>query len=566
MRITTAGLLIAAFGAMLSLQAADDVVMSAMRDEMTRSMQQLHLENLEKPYFISYRVVEHENAGVSASFGSLSNSSTGRSRILAVEVRVGDYKFDNSHFFSYSFDAGSSFQTYFGMKQLPLEDDYKELRRELWLATDATYKKAVEDYSKKKAALQNKNQDDEIPDFTKENPVITSEELPPVRVDRAKWEAEARNLSALFRKMPGINTSRVGFSAATSYTRYLNSEGTTYSRRQPSVIFDANAATQAADGGTLDDFIWFHGRSLTDLPSEQELASRIQALGQSLTDLRGASTLANYNGPVLVEGEAAAQIFRLAFLPNLLGTRRIISDMPNAQGMGNQAENPFIDRIGARVLPEFLSVTDNPTIAEYNKQRMEGVYKVDEDGMPARETRLVEKGVLKTLLTSRDPVRGIEHTTGSRHAGQASPSNVIVTAENGLSDADLRTKFLELVKQRNRPFGILVRRMRNVNNPVLAYKVFPDGREELIRGVQFSDLNAASFKEILAASKSQNTLTVQYRPRNQFPMMGMMMMSEENYTPVTLVVPSLLFEDVNLRKIRAESPNPPVAGHPFFDK
>ena len=564
MRITTAGLLLTAFSAMLSLQAADDVVMNAMRDEMTRSMQQLHLENLEKPYFISYRVVEHENAGVSASFGSLSNSSEGRSRMLMVEVRVGDYKFDNSHFFSYSFDAGS-FQNFNGMKQLPLEDDYKELRRQIWLATDATYKKAVEDYSKKKATLQNKNQDDEIPDFTKENPVITSDELPPVRVDRAKWEAEARNLSALFRKMPGINTSRVGFSAITTYTRYLNSEGTTYSRRQPSVIFDANAATQAADGGTLDDFIWFHGRSLTDLPSEQELASRIQVLGRSLTDLRGASTLANYNGPVLVEGEAAAQIFRLAFLPNLLGTRRIISDMPNAQGMGNQAENPFIDRIGARVLPEFLSVTDNPTIAEYNKLRMEGAYKVDEDGMPARETRLVEKGVLKTLLTSRDPVRGIEHTTGSRHAGQAAPSNVIVTAENGLSDADLRAKFLELVKQRNRPFGILVRRMRNVNNPVLAYKVFPDGHEELIRGVQFSDLNAASFKEILAASKSQNTLTVQYRPRNQFPMMAMMM-SEENYAPVTLVVPSLLFEDANLRKIRAESPNPPVAGHPFFDK
>src|ERR1700682_5125845 len=158
-RGATAVLLTGAFGAMLSLQAADDVVMNAMRDEMTRSMQQLHLENLEKPYFISYRVVERENTGVSASFGALNNSSTGRSRILMVEVRVGDYKFDNSHFFSYSFDAGSSFQTYYGMKQLPLEDDYKELRRELWLATDATYKKAVEDFSKKKASLQNKKRE-----------------------------------------------------------------------------------------------------------------------------------------------------------------------------------------------------------------------------------------------------------------------------------------------------------------------------------------------------------------------------------------------------------------------
>jgi hypothetical protein len=157
----------------------------------------------------------------------------------------------------------------------------------------------------------------------------------------------------------------------------------------------------------------------------------------------------------------------------------------------------------------------------------------------------------------------VEHSTGSRHAGQATPSNVFVTASNGMSDADLRAKFIEMIKQRNRPFGILVRRMRNVNNPVLAYKVFPDGHEELIRGVQFFGLNAAAFRDIVAASKQQNILTVRFQPRNQMPMMSM---AEENFTPVTLAVPSLLFEEATMRKIRAETPNPPVAGHPFFDK
>jgi hypothetical protein len=120
-----------------------------------------------------------------------------------------------------------------------------------------------------------------------------------------------------------------------------------------------------------------------------------------------------------------------------------------------------------------------------------------------------------------------------------------------------------MIKQRNRPFGILVRRMRNVNNPVLAYKVFPDGHEELIRGVQFFGLNAAAFRDIVAVSKEQHILTVRFQPRNQMPIMTI---AEENYTPVTLAVPSLLFEEATIRKIRVEAPHPPVAGHPFFDK
>jgi predicted Zn-dependent protease len=568
MRIARLSLLLTAAACMASLHAQDDIVMKAMRDEMARSMKQLTIENLEKPYFIAYRVVDSEDAGVGASFGALNNSSSGRSRILHVEVRVGDYKLDNSHFFSFNTSQGTSTQVYNGMMMLPVEDDYKEVRRQIWLATDAVYKKAVEDISKKRAALQNRTRTDESDDFSKEEPVTTSHELPPVKVDLPKWESEARALSALFRKMPAIQTSAVRFNAGTSYVRYLTSEGTSYTRREPSVSFNASAATQAADGAMLDDFLWFHGCSLAELPSQDELAARLQELGKRLTDLRDAGDLASYSGPVLVEGDAAPQMFRLMFLNDLIGTKQTINGM---QGMNtnntNQAENPFLDRVGARVLPESLTVADNPTIAEYQGHHLAAQSKMDEDGMLSREVRLIENGILKTLLMSRDPVRGFDHTTGSRHAGQAAPSNVIVTSSAGLSAADLRAKFIDLIKQRNRPFGIVVRRLRTANNVVLAYKVFPDGHEELVRGLQFVGMNPAAFKEIVAASKEPNFLTVQYRPPQNGP--GMMMMSfesEENATPVSLVVPSLLFEDATMRKLRVASPNPPVADHPFFDK
>src|ERR1017187_9439713 len=247
---------------------------------------QLTIENLEKPYFIAYRVVDSENAGAGASFGALNRSNSNHFRMLHVEVRVGDYKLDNSHFFFFNMSQGTSMQMFNGIMMLTVEDDYKELRRQLWLATDSVYKKAVEDLSKKRATLQNRSGMDESGDFSKEAPVTTSHELPAAKVDLPKWESEARALSALFRQMPAIHTSTVTFGASNSYTRFLTSEGTSYTRREPSLTFNVSAATQAADGTMLDDFVWFHGRSVAELPSQDELAASIRGLGKYLTELR----------------------------------------------------------------------------------------------------------------------------------------------------------------------------------------------------------------------------------------------------------------------------------------
>jgi hypothetical protein len=565
MRIASTFLMLCAFAVSGPLRAQDDTVTRAMRDELDRSMKQLQLENLGKPYFISYRVVDSESVNVSGAFGALSNSSEGRSRMFTVEVRVGDYKLDNTNFVSMNFDFSSMVQVFNGTSQLPLEDDYKELRRQMWLATDATYKKAVEDLSRKRAALENKVDTEEVADFTKESPAHTTVDAPPVHADRAQWETLARSLSALFRQMPDIYTSGVAFSAANSYIRYINSDGTSYTRREPRVTFNAHAATQAPDGTPLDDSVWLYATALDGIPPAGELASRVRALGQRLKDLRAAAPMENYNGPLLVEGDAAPQVFRETFLPDLLGVRRPLMDNPSGMMMQQQtaqAENPFLDRIGARVLPEFLSVTDDATLAEYKKVALAGYCQVDEDGVPTRQVTLVDKGILKTLLTTRDPVRGIDHSSGSRHAGQAAPSNVFVTADNGLSEAELRAKFFDLVKQRNKEFGIVVRRMRTSGHPLMVWKVYPDGREELVHGMQFSGLNTTAFKEIVAASKDLNIYTLEYRSQR---LMGMFAMGDEGYAPVTLAVPSLLFEEVTLHKVRGETPKPPVAPHPYFD-
>ena len=58
------------FLAFSAVHAEDDILQRALRDELARSMQQLQLEDLERPYFISYRVREVKSKSSSATFGS----------------------------------------------------------------------------------------------------------------------------------------------------------------------------------------------------------------------------------------------------------------------------------------------------------------------------------------------------------------------------------------------------------------------------------------------------------------------------------------------------------------
>jgi hypothetical protein len=413
--------------------------------------------------------------------------------------------------------------------------------------------------------------------------------MAPAVVSRGEAEALVRDLSALFREMPDVFSSAVHLEVINNDIRYLNSEGTTYTRLEPGVMFVATARTQAGDGMALEDFVAAYGRSMQDL-SKETLAALIREMGGRLKQLREAPLLDHYSGPVLIEGQAAAELFTRVFAPKLLAVRRPLFDNPQlAVFLGQQGET-FADRIGGRVLPDFLNVVDNPTLEEYQHTPLVGGYKVDEEGVRARETLLVEKGVLKTLLASRDPVPGITHSTGNNQGGPGPlPSNLIVSAEKGLSSEEMRAELLRLVKQRGKEYGIIVSR---VSNPltlpslnqlltmfmppgmrgeggeivILATKVFPDGHQEVIRNAELSGLSVAAFKDIVAASSEQTVYSTPFMTASALTGMFSGGGGPTGAAILSFVVPSLLFDDLSLKKPSGEIPKLPVAKHPFFDK
>ena len=572
-------------------RAQDDVVLRAMRDELARSMQQLQLEKLEKPYFIAYRVQEKNTTDVTASFGALLFSASTRHRFLTVEVRVGSPKLDNTNFLSMSFlNRGGLARGFGGTAQLPLEDNYKELRRQLWLATDSTYKKALEDLSRKRAALQNKTGAEEIADFSPQQPATVAEAQTPAKIDAAQLETLARRLSAVFKGSPAIFTDSAHVMMEQTYTRYVNSEGTTFTRNTPMASVVLLAATQAGEGAPLQDFLAAYGHSMDDLPSPRELESRALAMGQRLEKLRSATLVEHYNGPVLFEGQAAAELFSQVIAPALLAARRPVSDLPQFDLLSGRLENPYQDRLGGRVLPDFMSVADDPTLSRYQDEPLLGASRVDDDGVPARRNVLVENGTLKTLLATRNPIAGVTQSTGSRRGGSVAPSNLLVTVTQGLSEETMKAKLLSIVQQRGKPFGIVVERLANpmaaeaqemitslmssvmpgqggegsTQLALVAYKVFPDGHEELVRNVAIDGLTTASFKDIVAASANALVYSTPFisMKSSVFSIFAGGSPAEAAAPLVSFVVPSLLFDDVTLKQPMKEIPKPPLSSRP----
>ena len=307
------------------------VLMRAMQDELDRSMRELKLERMVAPYFMAYRVDAMEGTSASAVFGALTHSDhsdEGYYRRLIVEMRIGSAELDNTNFLPTRLWDSPLTRSFL----LPRDDDYQELRRQIWLATDIAYKHALATLAQKRAALQNRRRE-EIPDFAAQEPHVSRVELPAKAPGVAEVAELARGLSGVFRDMPHVHDSRVSAEVTDRRSYYLNSEGTSYLKTRPTVEVAVLAKTQAEDGTVLQDFEVVHERAWQELPSQEELARRVRALGDSLAARRQAEALARYSGPVLFVGQAAAELVAQALAPRFLAVRVPIAD----GSMGNFA-------------------------------------------------------------------------------------------------------------------------------------------------------------------------------------------------------------------------------------
>lgn len=570
----------------------DDVVMRAMKDELARSMSQLQLSQMDKPYFIAYRVQDVTEHEISATLGSLTSptGSPTHNRMVGVELRVGNYTLDNTNFFSERTFGGAAM--FGGIGEGSLDNNYAQIRRELWLATDREYKRALEDLSAKRAALKGRSGGENVPDFSKEAPNVEANLTSgPALSNFDDLQAKARDLSAVFRSAPEIYKSEVTIRYSDVYTRYLNSEGTSFTRFDPLIKLEVSADTQAPDGQPISDSFAVYSRDAGALPSTDALLARVQQLSALIVKLRSAASLDRYNGPVLFEGAAAGEIFLQQFGSRLATSRTPISDNSQVEMMFSQMFDrmggaSFQDKIGARVLPSFMSVKDNPLQTSFNGVALLGTSSVDDDGVKTRETILIDHGILKNLVASRVPVSGVLQSTGSRRGWGPLPSNLFVTSEKTLSGDELKRELLSRAKERGLDYALVVRRVgagggtsflevarqmasQQGGSPSIPeiYKLYLDGHEEPLRGLRISDLPVESFREIVATGDAPALYSDELMPRaSSMIFMGFSFSSGGSLPVVSCLAPSLLFDEVSLARSEGPFPATPVSSSPLAQK
>ena len=273
------------------------------------------------------------------------------------------------------------------------------------------------------------------------------------------------------------------------------------------------AEAQADDGSTVRDVFTVVESRLEDLPPMAELMSRAAALARRTEARRTAPIGEEFTGPVLVEGQASARASaadaRAARCSR--GARPTATNPRFAQSQGQAT--PFLARIGLRVLSDSFSVSDTPSLKEFDGRPVAGAYVVDDEGVPAKDVTLVEKGRLLTLLTSRTPLKNLPQSNGHGRNGSVQPGVFQVRSTQAIPASELKTKYLELLKAQDKPFGYIVRAIAGPGEvaggqgggPIIldVVKVTPDGKEEPVRGLRFGDVPSTAFRDILEASEER---------------------------------------------------------------
>ena len=556
----------------LAQSQEDDIVFKAMQDELDRTMNQLQMEDLERPYYVSYTVNDFHLMQVKASFGALTKSERLRKRYLKVDLRVGDYAFDNTNFLADYWSISPSYAA------ITLEDDYDAIRHKIWLATDNAYKKALETLSRKRAYVQNKTITDLPEDFSKEEPYTYTEPKASFDVDSAFWVETIKDLSGIFTEYPTLNDWRIQFGKIASNQYFINSEGSKNRQGESLITLEVLISTQAEDGQEIFDFKTYYFKDEKDLPDKDKLKAEIKELAQRTLDITQSEKLTEYVGPVIFTQQAAAELFRQLFAANISEPRTMLLGDERFSFMIRKPK--LAGKVNRKIMPEILSIKDDPTISQWQEASLIGGYKVDDDGVMAQPVTLVDKGKLVDLLMSRTPTKKIKNSNGHargtvQSAPKGRPTNLIVTSEQTMSYDELKEQLIQYCKDSDLQYGIIVKRLKDKNlemertfdysyfmsgqseekeltPPLEVYKVWvEDGREESIRGVEFEAVTVKTLKDITETAND-------YYVHN-------FLLGHDDELPTTIVAPSILIEEMELKETEAEAIKPPYLKSPISE-
>jgi TldD protein len=545
----------------LPVQAAEHPVLPLLQQELERAQEGLVGPDGTKPYFIQYAVTDSKAVSVSATLGAVVAEVDTTRRVLDVDVRCGDYELDSTRqirgqgFFGRGMFGGRA-------TTLPLDGDPIATRHALWLATDNAFKEAVERLARVKANLKVKvEEEDPANDFSREEPNVSIGPWVVQSCDLPGWSERVKALSARFREHPNIYSSGVSLSGEVENKLIVNTEGTRLQFGRGTWRVGIRASTIAEDGMELWLYDSFDAHSPDGLPDQKMMLEAVDRLASQVLALREAPIVEPYMGPAILRNRAAGVFFHEIFGHRIEGHRQ--KDEEEGQ--------TFAKKIGKEVLPEFLSVVDDPSKRTFGDIDLNGFYAFDDEGVAGQPARLVEEGVLKTFLLSRSPTRGFTKSNGH---GRRAPGNqvvsrqgnLVVQSEKQVPFDELRQKLIEECKKQDKEFGLLFEDISGGFTttqrrgpqafkviPLVVYRVYTDGRpDELVRGVDIVGTPLTSFSKIVYTGNDPGVFNGTCG-------------AESGSVPVSAISPSLLIEQIEVEKKQKAQDRPPILPAPIAE-
>ncbi len=501
--------------------AKGDPLLEALLTELDRSTSTLKMDQVQRPYYLEYRVHDVEEYSTEAAFGALREDQRNHVRVLRVVVRLGDYKQDS--FYNQGLGTASILTT---------DNDSVALRRQIWLLTDEAYKEAADAYAEKLSSLKQFSADPNPVDDFSHAPVTSAVgETVRLKVDEDSWKKTVADLTNLYRKYPEVQslTAAARFIATNEYL--VNSEGSIVRDGRTNASVSVSGSTQAEDGMRLSRSPYWAEEVADDLPNRESLLKEATNMLDTLEALRKAPIVEeSYRGPVLFTPDAADDVVAGMIGGNILGRKPPL-------GRPNRTTGAFATSYKTRILPKFVTVIDDPTLKEFQGKKLLGYYSVDSEGVKAQEVTIVDAGVLQNYLVNRQPIRDFPVSNGH---GRSSPGTNPVPAVGTLimkssepeSVGDLKNKALEMAKEQSKPYAYRVDTLGPGNSPRLLYRVYVnDGHEELVRGAVFNELDIRALRNDLIALGNDPLVS-----------------NRTNGVGQTIIAPSLLFDELEVKR------------------
>ncbi len=524
-------------------------VLDVMLEELSRSFDVLQHED-EPPYFLSYEVTQDIVRSVSGSYGEIGGIVDRSFRELDIDLRVGSPELDNTHF------GGRG-----GSTSISIESP-EAIRNTLWYATNREYRIAVAQLSDVRSAMQSRVEEvDQSGDFSPAPRAEHRGRVFKLDADLSLLESKVRLYGAPFKRAEHIVFNRVTVSGDVETRWLVNSEGTKVRVSHPFYRVIIEASTKADDGMVLSRQLSHVSTSLQGLPDDEAILKETASLIEELEEMRDAPIVEPYTGPAILSGRAAGVFFH-----EILGHR--------LEGHRQKAEHEgqtFKSKLGEYVLPENFSVVFDPEVRKFGTIELAGTYDFDNEGVRAQRVTVVKDGILTGFLTSRLPMEGFPASNGHGRKSQGRPvvarqSNMFVEVENPHSPEQLKALLIERVREQGKAFGLYFedirggftltqRSMPNAFNvtPVVVYRVFTDGHQEMVRGVDLIGTPLTTFSRVEAGA-------------SDFEVFNGVCGAESGLIPVAAIAPSILVSQIEVQKKASSRSIPPILPNPVDAK